>query len=340
MVGVVAIHLGMSDTGFPIADIVSKLFSSLVPSSCVPLFFLISGFLFFWEVGDFNLKIYGEKMQNRFRSLVVPYFVWNTFMIACYAAVHFFVPEMTSAENENVLQYTLKDWIIAYWNKSGGQPVAFQLWLLRNLIVMSILSPLFWLLSRLPSMLRWMPLVIFVALESRIGFGWCCGVFYFYLGVLFSNGNTLSRINYLLVKIGRGGQQICVLSIFLIWIASVIINLNIDGSAIIAMARRFFGAFVFFLIAMFFTSKFGKINGFIENSGYFIYLFHAFPSFVFKKMTVMYILPSSTFGSITLYFARIAVMIGLCLLLYFALLKLFPCFTAVITGKKVVKAAV
>lgn len=205
MVGVVAIHLRMSDTGFSAADAVSKLFSSLVPSSCVPLFFLISGFLFFWKVGDFNLKTYMGKMQNRFRSLVVPYFVWNTFMIACYAAVHYFVPEMISAENEDVLQYTFKDWIIAYWNKSGGQPVAFQLWFLRNLIVMSILSPLFWLLSRLPLMLRWMPLAIFAALESRTGSGWCCGVFYFYIGVLLSDGNTLLRINCLLAKISRGG---------------------------------------------------------------------------------------------------------------------------------------
>lgn len=120
----------------------------------------------------------------------------------------------------------------------------------------------------------------------------------------------------------------------------MILSLNIDGSAFLAMTRRFFGAFAFLLIAMFVTSKFGKVNEFIENSGYFIYLFHAFPSFVFKKLTGMYIHPSTAFGSITVYFVRIAVMIGFSLFIYSAFLKLFPRFTAVITGKKVVKVAI
>lgn len=333
MVGVVAIHLGMSNTGFPAADIISKLFSGLIPSSCVPLFFLISGFLFFWKVKDFSLKTYGKKIKNRLRTLVIPYLIWNTFMIICYAAVHFFAPTLTSVENENVLQYSLADWITAYWNKSGGQPVSFQLWFLRNLIVMSFFSPIFFLLSRLPSVLRLMPLPIFVALESRAGYGWCCGVFYFYLGVLLSEYNTTLRIKGMFGKFIEKRELWGIL--ILIWIALVALCLNNDNSAFLDMTLRFFGGACVLFSAMFFTAKLGKVNEFVENSGYFVYLFHAFPSFVFKKFSEMFIHPSTSSACIIIYFARIVAMIGISLVFYLMLLKWFPRFTAVITGRKV-----
>ena len=46
---------------------------------CVPLFFIISGYLFFLRC-DFSLSKYIYKVKSRFVSLVIPYFIWTSFL--------------------------------------------------------------------------------------------------------------------------------------------------------------------------------------------------------------------------------------------------------------------
>lgn len=46
--------------------------SLVIPSFCVPTFFLISGYLFFYKLESFDLSIYGNKLKKRIKSLLVP----------------------------------------------------------------------------------------------------------------------------------------------------------------------------------------------------------------------------------------------------------------------------
>lgn len=50
---------------------------------CNPLFFAISGYLFFYSV-DFSGKVYAGKMKRRLHSLLVPYFLWNTIYLLLF----------------------------------------------------------------------------------------------------------------------------------------------------------------------------------------------------------------------------------------------------------------
>ena len=58
---------------------------------CNPLFFAISGYLFFYSV-DFSGKVYAGKMKRRLHSLLVPYFLWNTIYLLLFSAVYQFAP--------------------------------------------------------------------------------------------------------------------------------------------------------------------------------------------------------------------------------------------------------
>ena len=49
----------------------------------VPLFFFISGFLFFYY-DDFSKNVYLGKIKKRFKSLVVPYIFWNLVVVGFY----------------------------------------------------------------------------------------------------------------------------------------------------------------------------------------------------------------------------------------------------------------
>ena len=86
-VGVVFIHFSMAD-GFCYNGVVYglnnpsffffvvNLFSEVLARVCVPLFFVISGFLFFYHL-NFNRESYLKKLRNRVKSLLLPFIYWN-----------------------------------------------------------------------------------------------------------------------------------------------------------------------------------------------------------------------------------------------------------------------
>lgn len=92
IIGVIFIHNASStiltggqefgDVGeLPIFYYVSTFFSQVISRIAVPLFFLMSGYLFFYKVETFDNSIYLQKLRKRFKSLFVPFFLWTTFFL-------------------------------------------------------------------------------------------------------------------------------------------------------------------------------------------------------------------------------------------------------------------
>ena len=51
-------------------------FSNILPVFAVPIFFMLSGFLFFYKLEKFDMRVYVEKLKSRFRTLLMPYLIW------------------------------------------------------------------------------------------------------------------------------------------------------------------------------------------------------------------------------------------------------------------------
>ena len=101
----------------------------------VPYFFLISGFLFFQRLD--SLAQIPAKLQRRFFGLVVPYLCWSgVWLIAAHLLVRLNLDptgsfgEVVSASPTKLLTTWLLD------------PIPGQLWFVRDLISLSLLSPL------------------------------------------------------------------------------------------------------------------------------------------------------------------------------------------------------
>ena len=45
--------------------------------SAVPVFFIISGYLFFQNITEFKKEAYSSKVKSRIRTLFIPYLLWN-----------------------------------------------------------------------------------------------------------------------------------------------------------------------------------------------------------------------------------------------------------------------
>lgn len=54
-----------------------KYILGLFTSFAVPIFFIISSFLFFHGMQDFDISKWHDKLKSRVKTLVIPYLFWN-----------------------------------------------------------------------------------------------------------------------------------------------------------------------------------------------------------------------------------------------------------------------
>ena len=108
---------------------------------CVPLFFAISGYLFFRNTPEKpDVKWFWGKISSRFFTLVIPYLIAVIVAWGCYYFAIREVPSMVSG----FFGDNWKDPLFVFWKG----PINMSLWFIRELIVLVIVSPVVYLLVR------------------------------------------------------------------------------------------------------------------------------------------------------------------------------------------------
>lgn len=133
--------------GMVMNDKIQRFLSGMMGRCAVPLFYVISGYLFFLKVPDGMVSIYG-KMRKRVGTLVVPYIVGCLFFVlfGVFVAV---MPGTSKYMNGSVMPLFAKpvgDILCSiFYDAGNGSPCAFQLWFLRDLILIVATSPLWYI---------------------------------------------------------------------------------------------------------------------------------------------------------------------------------------------------
>lgn len=104
----------------------------------VPTFFLISSFLFY---RNFTINLYFKKIKSRFRSLFIPYIIWNTFYCIAFILCNQ-LPFLEGKFNSYVV-FDLKTNLIGII-MSDYTP----LWFVRDLMIFVIFSPAIYYLMK------------------------------------------------------------------------------------------------------------------------------------------------------------------------------------------------
>jgi surface polysaccharide O-acyltransferase-like enzyme len=117
------------------------LFQNIITSSilrfCVPMFFAISGYLFFFK--PFN---YANQLKKRIRSVLIPYIIWS-FIGALFIYTLLLVPTIRDKMNLK-WQFTLYDFL----KHISLNPIQYQFWFLRDLMLLAILSPIIYWINK------------------------------------------------------------------------------------------------------------------------------------------------------------------------------------------------
>lgn len=123
------------------ADIVRHAidFVSIVITDCaVPLFFIISGYLFFYKnKGIINKQLYTTILKKKVNSLMIPYLLWNIVAVLL-------IPQ-------RFFGASLIEKIFGFWSTDPAHssgPWDSPLWFIRDLFIVMLFSPLISYLTR------------------------------------------------------------------------------------------------------------------------------------------------------------------------------------------------
>ena len=132
----------------PEADVLLTFWLSHLGRVNRPLFFFISGFLFFWTLKP-GWSGWLEKWRKRVKSLLVPYLIWSLLSCVLFGLAYWLNPTRALiGQRMELAALTWLQWLgVWLWN-----PVAYQLWYLRDLLLLIFLSPL---ISFLATKLGW-----------------------------------------------------------------------------------------------------------------------------------------------------------------------------------------
>lgn len=316
---------------FPIHDLLFHIITDEIALIAVPLFFFISGFLFFYRTNIFTRNEYVKKLKKRFKSLLVPYLFWNITVLLLIFLSQIFLSSMLSGNSKLITDYTYIDWLNIFWNHKEGTPICYQFWFIRDLIIVVLFTPLIYYFIKYTKIYGIILLGILWTFDiwfDVVSFS-ITSFFFFSYGAWFSINKRDFTVDFSSLRWGAAFIYIILLVLnTLLWYNKItdyyfFNNIGIIIGMIVAISWTSFGL------------KNNKIkpNSFLSASSFFVYAYHGMPIALlikfYMKLTVSYMSEwTMIIGYILIPF--IIASIGVCI--YAILHKYLPSFTALITG--------
>lgn len=364
-IGIVFIHFNLAKDGFTMHDVKYGLnnpdwyysfiyfFSNVLPRIGVPLFFIISGFLFFYRK-NFDWMVYKQKLQTRVRTLLLPFFLWNiiAILIVVFTKLLFLLSVFPGADRTYILLSPERLFYTFFANyKNEGifvesiveetitkashvpYPIDAPMWYVRDLIVMVILAPiLYWLIKKTGIWfitilgIMWLFMSLLPIIEEGYLSLLIPAAFFFSCGAYFS----INRMNFI-DKI-RKIKYIPLLYIFLA--ITDVFTKQTDWNIYIHKIGILAGIASAIIITSYLIEKnIVKVNSTLANCSFFVFALHVLIiNYIGKIVLSIFHLPDNTYSMLFLYFVVPTITIALCVLIYIFLRKYFPNVCNLLTG--------
>ena len=318
-----------------IDDFICLFVSDLLLRVATPLFSVFSGFLFFYKVKEWNLKIYFEKIKRKMKTLVVPYMLWNIIPIIVTAV--FLLIKFDGSLSIFMNQLWENNILNIFWNYhsndagSLGYPYNIPMWFVRDLIVVTFLAPIVYYYIKRIKLVG--VIILGVCFYTEIPFPILSikAFFFFSLGAYFSiHGKNM------IVEM-RKGSMIWLL----ITVIAMILSMYYQTSSMYNYFRSLyiiFGSITLINIGSYLIEH-GHIHAsdhsFLSKTSFFIFSAHnVFLLGLSKRLISIIIKSESTFFMIIKYFITPIVCVCICLGLYYIASKITPKLLKILTGSR------
>lgn len=340
IVAVVFIHTNLTDVmingtlladegQFPVHDVFRHVVTDELARIAVPLFFFISGFLFFYR-SDFSFAVYGMKLKKRIRTLLVPYLFWNIVVFLLFLLTQTFLSSMTSGRNKLISDYNWLDWLNLFWNHREGMPVCYQFWFIRDLIFVILCSPAVYYF------IRYGKIFSLILLGVLWMFGICFEVpgisitafFFFSFGAWFSINKRSFTVDF----------RPMLLPVTILYMILLMINTLLCYNKVTSYAFLYNIGIIIGLVAVVAWTALGmeknklRVSVFLAGSAFFVYAYHGMPIALVVKYWVKLLQPASETTMLAGYFLIPAFIVCIGVGVYAVMRRYLPSFTGLITG--------
>ena len=240
-------------------EFLKLLVSQTLVKVAVPVFFIMSGYLFFSNVKEWNFTIYRQKMLRRVKTLLIPYLIWNLLMVLKLRTFSWsFLWNYILEAGRQIDWYGAEHYLVA--------PANMPLWFLRDLIVVSLLTPIIYIgVRKLGYWLIFVLTILYLSGVCPFTPGLSAYAIYFFTFGAFLGIRKLNLVESAM----RVEIQAYILSIILGIAMLFTYHTSIFSSLMLAF--RITGAIAVFCLAKHLSTK---TSSPVSNSAYFIYLAH------------------------------------------------------------------
>ncbi len=325
-VGLASSIVGVSQNSF-LTEFVRNLISQGIARIAVPLFFLMSGYLFFAGV-VWSKEKYAEKIKSRIKTLLIPFLFWNiaTLILIALAQSLPLTQVYFSGKNALIASYSSFDYLSAIFGIDRS-PISYQFWFIRDLMLLVLLAPIIFYLNKKLSF----PFLclLFIA--------WFISIWPIYAPsveatLFFSTGCFLALTKKSLFSFDKYGKIIT--TVYALILIVDILFIKSDINPYLHKAGVILG-----VLAMLFATKLVVKSTILKQIclslckySFFVYAAHEPLLTISRKVVYKIVQPSSTFLVLSLYFIIPTIVILLLILAHRILFGIFPKFTVTISG--------
>lgn len=317
---------------YPIYDFLDHIVRICLAEVAVPLFFVISGFLFFYQC-NFNRETYYIKLRKRIHSLLIPYLIWNTLCFFFVMIVQQLQPSSTSLGRKLIMDYSFIDILDSYWHFDGVTrgygPICGPLWFIRDLMIVNLFSPIVHFCIKNKR-------TVFM---SILGILYICGINILTPGLsstafFFYSLGAWASINRLEIDLsGRKGICSMGLCIFLL-ISDVFLWMNGHLNNYIHRLFIISGIFAFISLAMMIVCRkgVGNIIRYFAGCSFFVYLSHIYVTPFLNKCWILVLSPVNEITASIALFTIPLVTCLICIGVYSVMKRSLPKVTTILVG--------
>ena len=307
-------------------DNIKYIISQILTRCAVPAFFFLAAYFLYRK--PFS---WGKNVAKKARSLLVPYFILNTFWIAAYYTGQH-IPALSayfSNPDFMVAGWDLERWISAYFGSPSSQyPLLHQLWFIRDLFILNLIPFVFEWMVRI---LRHFALAVFIAAwllveSTHVFFLDIQGICFWGIGCYFAYQRKPVSSFDRYRTVAAAAYPVLVAAAFLLR--------DRPGTGPLAVHRLCVLAGLVFWFAWTTKIKNGKVRGrllSVSKYSFCIFLFHEM-NLTFLQKILTRVLPQTPVYAVILYFAVPVVIIFFCILLSYLLEKYIPPLYRLVSG--------
>lgn len=294
----------------------------------VPLFFAISGYLFFLKFGG-TVTEFVSKYIKRLRTLVLPYLFWSVGVLVLFLVLQFLPEFKTYFGSKLIKDYSLYEFL----DKIFITPIPLQFWFVKDLIILVFFSPaIYYLIKKLKLFF-----IIVLLLTWLFSFNYV--IFSSVAILFFSFGAFLSINEYdiLLINFSKRYWLYTSLWFTLVLCKATLLYINFNGNLILYLIHQL--SILIGIVSIWSLYDFIVKDKDLSNSifysicsfSFFLYAFHI-PALNIIKRALFNIMGKEEFASLTIYIIAPLLIIFISIVIGYQLKRFTPKLYAIMTG--------